>query len=712
MSIPNLDLAYAYEFQKERYLRFWQKPLHLVRELVHEIHEDALLVPPRPSEKPFGNGGAIDRNGKQLPLSWLRYGKRLIMGEPSIGVDTKPKTMPGEFIYLGHFFNHWGHFLIDNCPRLYGAITRPDSNYVFLSSHPVNKANVLAAIKRFFNLLGINFERVYFISNVVRIESLNIFEAAYIPEEYISQHFFDVFRYVARNIKSSIPHYEKVYFSRSHLKENRDFGGEVIDDLFESAGYATFYPEKLALDDQINLIVNCKSYACVAGTLVHNLFFACCKEKEVTIVARSYWVEAQFFDTLKSLKGKIIWADFFIYPYPIRITTSPFFFLCNQNMLHFIAESKISAYSPELYSRCRSVVNLMSWLSAYLKTLPLANLKLLVSAEKKDHFFYDINLYKESMKLFNEFGKSPDIVEMAHEYGEQAIEDAIRLRGYMKKMETDQCPLTNSPEYGREKMVPVSAQRINMLGQLRQCKTYLEIGVFTGSTFNNVNIGKKTGVDLDFQFDTDIHRNNPCIHLLKMSSAQFFDEFNELQKGLYGEVTLFDLIYVDGMHTFEAALSDFVNSLPRSHKQTIWIFDDTVPIDAYSSLPDQRWARQLRNMVGLSPNPWHGDVFKVVFAIHDFFPQYSYATVMDHGNPQTIVWRTAELSARTPIFTHMDEVRHLDYFSMLRHYPIFNPIADADLYKTIGHVFSEPSDPSAFFPYFVQPLDIRKSKAS
>lgn len=694
MSFPNLDLAYAYEFQKKRYLRFWQKPLHLVRELVHEIHEDALLVPPRPSEKPFGNGGAIDRNGKQLPLSWLRYGKRLIMGEPSIGVDTKPKTMPGEFIYLGHFFNHWGHFLIDNCPRLYGAITRPDSNYVFLSSHPVNKANVLAAIKRFFNLLGINFERVYFISNVVRIESLNIFEAAYIPEEYISQHFFDVFRYVARNIKPSIPHYEKVYFSRSHLKENRDFGGEVIDDLFESAGYATFYPEKLALDDQINLIVNCKSYACVAGTLVHNLFFACCKEKEVTIVARSYWVEAQFFDTLKSLKGKIIWADFFIYPYPIRITTSPFFFLCNQNMLHFMAESKISAHSPELYSRCRSVVNLMSWLSAYLKTLPLANLKLLASAEKKDHFFYDINLYKESMKLFNEFGKSPDIVEMAHEYGEQAIEDAIRLRGYMKKMETDQCPLTNSPEYGREKMVPVSAQRINMLGQLRQCKTYLEIGVCKGETFTEVNIKNKVGVDPDFRFDVNCYADNQEINLFKMTSDTFFSYLAKNEYPCSIKVP-FDIIYIDGLHTFKQSINDFMNTITYSHMNTIWLFDDTVPMDPYTALPDQGKAGLYRKMAGLKVGPWHGDVFKSIFAIHDFFPYFSYATVIDNGNPQTIVWRTVLPAQRKPLYLSRNEIENMSYFDMLENCALLNPVNDADLLSEIGTTFNMPPTSSS-----------------
>ena len=46
-----------------------------------------------------------------------------------------------------------------------------------------------------------------------------------------------------------------------------------------------------------------------------------------------------------------------------------------------------------------------------------------------------------------------------------------------------------------------SPRRLNRLAEALDCKTYLEIGVSEGITFNAVNVVTKTGVDPDFQFD-------------------------------------------------------------------------------------------------------------------------------------------------------------------------------------------------------------------
>jgi hypothetical protein len=58
-----------------------------------------------------------------------------------------------------------------------------------------------------------------------------------------------------------------------------------------------------------------------------------------------------------------------------------------------------------------------------------------------------------------------------------------------------------------------------------------------------------------------------------------------------------------------------------------------------------------------------GDVYKVVFLIHDFFPQYSYATFQGHG--QTAVWLETRKDF-TPTWNSLGKIGRLGYRDFLR----------------------------------------------
>lgn len=126
-------------------------------------------------------------------------------------------------------------------------------------------------------------------------------------------------------------------------------------------------------------------------------------------------------------------------------------------------------------------------------------------------------------------------------------------------------------------------------------------------------------------------------------------------------------------------MRDFTNSLSYTHKKTIWIFDDTVPCDPWSSLPNQAECYKLRYLAGSKSLAWHGDVFKCIFAIHDFYPDISYATVYDQGNPQTICWRTEFPAKRKRIFNNIDDISSLSYFDMLENCYALNLMKDNKL---------------------------------
>lgn len=222
-----------------------------------------------------------------------------------------------------------------------------------------------------------------------------------------------------------------------------------------------------------------------------------------------------------------------------------------------------------------------------------------------------------------------------------------------------------------------SHDRINHIAKITGAKSYLEIGVRNGDTFFKVDIERKVAVDPLFGFNIDTVKNDStCFY--QIASDQFFNDLDVDDIFLpwisKGTCPTFDIIFIDGLHTFEQSFRDFKNSLRFSHDNTVWLLDDTVPCDPYSALPDADLALEIRKWAGIKGKSWHGDVFKTVFAIHDFFPQFAYCTLMG-GNPQTVLKKT-KTSSRKAIFNSENEIKKLSYFDMLSYAWVFAPVDD------------------------------------
>lgn len=249
---------------------------------------------------------------------------------------------------------------------------------------------------------------------------------------------------------------------------------------------------------------------------------------------------------------------------------------------------------------------------------------------------------------------------------------------------------------------------MNSVTSMRDIKRYLEIGVRNGGTFLNVDFPDKTGVDPEFRFNITPYENSTDVHLFPITSDKFFGKLPGIQEQVYSGKPEFDLIFIDGMHTYKQSMKDFTNSLEYSHPNTIWIFDDVIPSDPYSALPDPQKSAKMRSYVNLSGTPWHGDVYKTLYAIHDFYPQFSYATIIDNGNPHTLLWKTETPVRRKPLFANKDDINKMNYFDMCETCAILNPVSLNDAISLIGNPVDVPVQLStAILPSIIKPLKTR-----
>lgn len=134
----------------------------------------------------------------------------------------------------------------------------------------------------------------------------------------------------------------------------------------------------------------------------------------------------------------------------------------------------------------------------------------------------------------------------------------------------------------------IRTEVINKFIEVRGYKSYLEIGVFSGENYHNVNCEFKVGVD-------PVRRTIPREpHLLFiLTSDEYFEELIE------GTPTK-DIIFIDGLHKSEQVARDIENSLKILSPGGVLLLHDCNP-------PTKLHARlEYTNEIP----EWNGDVYK------------------------------------------------------------------------------------------------------
>jgi hypothetical protein len=199
---------------------------------------------------------------------------------------------------------------------------------------------------------------------------------------------------------------------------------------------------------------------------------------------------------------------------------------------------------------------------------------------------------------------------------------------------------------------------IQRLIRVTGAENYLEIGVNNGRCFLRVKAARKMAVDPSFK----IPPGRKFKYLLKnisnfnnqyfeQTSDDFFSSHAALLKQHKPQV-----VFVDGLHTYEQALRDVLNSLAFLDEGGVVLMHDCNPLTATAAYP----ANSIDHAKASLPDykgVWNGDVWKAVVHLRALHSDLEvFVLDCDHG-----IGVAKKGSARNSLNLSWEEIQKLTY---------------------------------------------------
>ena len=238
----------------------------------------------------YGGGGVFDDQGNFVKDSYENYKA----GE-SYPRPTKEEIYHSNetVIYLDVFGSCWGNILAEHLSRVWFLKTdvfQKEFKNCRLAYTPRQAFNLNdienTNFRRLLEILEINAEDLQVITkptqfDKVIVPDLSLFLDGY--KKFTNEYCETLERVRIFALKNRTPvSTKKVYYFHGR----RAFGEELIAKYFKLKGYEIIQPEKLTLDEQLNWLINCESFASTIGSSSHNSIFLN-EHTEVILIPRS-----------------------------------------------------------------------------------------------------------------------------------------------------------------------------------------------------------------------------------------------------------------------------------------------------------------------------------------------------------------------------------------------------------------------------------------
>jgi len=530
-------------------------------------------------------------------------------------------------IWGGSIINHFGHFISEQACRLLEVRhQQPNLKVLMIGEMPPRKF-----LLEVLDWYGISEKDLFHLERPSKIKKLYAsVQAEALPQKGPSEEYLNLLdRHVE---KAGLPKLEsKVLYVSRHsfeIKRGGHAGEKYLVSCLNKLGVSVIAPEKLRLRDQLAAYYGAETMVMAEGSSLHGRQLLGRSDQNIHVFVRREDMRV----AEAHLKARV-----------------------NKLSYEKVAKGQIYAIKKdgtELIHLGLSIYNIDT-LFRFWEKLNIHLSKIWSQNEFELEQERDMKKWGDTIMKhgFVDYEKSiSHIQEVTIKLGV----NNISLRKHDAK------PQQHNKSSMKDSALPIqhhSTRRINKIFERSGYMDYLEIGIYQGVTLQEVNAKNKVGVDPKFKFDPQAPNFND-IDLNEITSDVFFESLPLSQK--------FDLCFIDGLHEFEQTYRDFINCLLHSHEKTIFLIDDTVPIDIYSSIRNQKESKMARAKAKSEGQSWHGDVYKIIFAIHDFHPGLNYRTIINSGNPQTLVWKS-KATPRQAFFDNFEKISRLSYFDLNQH---------------------------------------------
>ncbi|HIE55979.1 MAG TPA: DUF563 domain-containing protein, partial [Chromatiaceae bacterium] len=240
----------------------------------------ATATPGRQCSPEEAEAGIYDARGRLVAASLhQRRNKYFTAATPWELIQ--PRNAPilhGRHLYLGWFFDHYGHFILESLSRCW-ALAEAGSVDGYLFHRPETHRKAPAQLLRLLELLGIPQEKVRFIDSTTRFEELLVPSQQAVLARGISRETLDLYTRMAfRAWKQGGErrHNRSLYLSRRFLgSDMRQAANEwMLERSFRNEGYQVLHPHYMDGIDQLSIYYKAKRFAGLDGSGLHNILFA------------------------------------------------------------------------------------------------------------------------------------------------------------------------------------------------------------------------------------------------------------------------------------------------------------------------------------------------------------------------------------------------------------------------------------------------------
>ena len=234
-----------------------------------------------PDEKNSGQTmvGVFDQFGNPVrqALLYRNY------GQVSFQHNDPPKkafSVEGTYLFGGGRSGHFGHFLLESLSRTWASEAVPDASILWTDGSSPNKWQ-----SQIFNSLGLS-HRHATLAGPTQFERLLVPDPGYRIQDFFHPTHVDFLS--KAQIACAGASGKKVWLSRTKLAREKQFSGEkVIEEWLVKVGWEIIYPEKLSVQEQLQIFAHASVIAGIEGSAMHSVVLLSKFQAAVIIVRRS-----------------------------------------------------------------------------------------------------------------------------------------------------------------------------------------------------------------------------------------------------------------------------------------------------------------------------------------------------------------------------------------------------------------------------------------